>query len=466
MAKYLDKGGLSTTWERIKAWIASYISAKFSISSNTGNKIVTIKVNDVTKTVLGTGDGAVGTTSISDEAVTTDKLSENLQLKLETINVITSGDLGTSDHPVSIGGTNVYECGGTVSVNSGQTIKVWPVNSSNIQVYVVKADSSAILSSGTDLAVWSNTSSPTSVIIGSSTSATQLNYLVFEIASGSTQSDWNETSTDSAAYIKNKPDTNAFARKAQQSIVLDTAHSTLNDQTRGRTITIDVPSGTHSVDVVTHDMVSGAPSGSSSNTIIPTWAGVNAYFAPVGGWGENGTYQTPVAPTAEQTTNNTQIATTAFVHTAVAEGIAGAINYEVVSQLPASGVQGTIYLLPGALVASTISTGSPKEYGLYEITAVASPTGNPSMSGYYEQEGTNYVPSKDTTVVTGKTYYTIALTADETVQSGKTYYQATYDEYIWVDAIQGYTKLGAAAIDLGAITDEEIEDIVENQYNP
>ena len=41
----------------------------------------------------------------------------------------------------------------------------------------------------------------------------------------------------------------------------------------------------------------------------------------------------------------------------------------------------------------------------YTYTAVADPTGNPSEEGWYEKQGTLYLKSKDTTVVTGKTYY-------------------------------------------------------------
>lgn len=46
----------------------------------------------------------------------------------------------------------------------------------------------------------------------------------------------------------------------------------------------------------------------------------------------------------------------------------------------------------------------------YTYTAVASPTGNPSEQGYYERSGTSpnyvYTLSTDTTVDSGKTYYT------------------------------------------------------------
>lgn len=38
-------------------------------------------------------------------------------------------------------------------------------------------------------------------------------------------------------------------------------------------------------------------------------------------------------------------------------------------------------------------------------TVVESPTGNPKTKGYYEKSGIQYVPTEDTTVTSGKTYY-------------------------------------------------------------
>ncbi len=50
----------------------------------------------------------------------------------------------------------------------------------------------------------------------------------------------------------------------------------------------------------------------------------------------------------------------------------------------------------------------------YTYTAVSSPTGNPSTQGYYERSGTSpnytYTRSTDTTVQSGKTYYTRSST--------------------------------------------------------
>ena len=46
--------------------------------------------------------------------------------------------------------------------------------------------------------------------------------------------------------------------------------------------------------------------------------------------------------------------------------------------------------------------------GRTEYEAVAEPTGNPSTSSYFDKEGDLYKPSRDTSVKTGKTYYTVA----------------------------------------------------------
>lgn len=50
------------------------------------------------------------------------------------------------------------------------------------------------------------------------------------------------------------------------------------------------------------------------------------------------------------------------------------------------------------------------DLGTESFTAVATPTGNPSTSNYFEKDGDAYVKSADTAVVTGKTYYTRTLT--------------------------------------------------------
>ena len=70
--------------------------------------------------------------------------------------------------------------------------------------------------------------------------------------------------------------------------------------------------------------------------------------------------------------------------------------------------------MSGAYNASSIGKGIASWYGgaMVDIegtmTSVSSPSGNPSAKNYYEYDSTNniYVPSKDTSVTSGKTYYT------------------------------------------------------------
>ena len=51
------------------------------------------------------------------------------------------------------------------------------------------------------------------------------------------------------------------------------------------------------------------------------------------------------------------------------------------------------------------------DVGTESFTAVQSPTGNPAEKMYYEKSGSNYFRTTDTTVASGKTYYTRTVTA-------------------------------------------------------
>jgi hypothetical protein len=52
------------------------------------------------------------------------------------------------------------------------------------------------------------------------------------------------------------------------------------------------------------------------------------------------------------------------------------------------------------------------DIGTVTITEVENPTGNPSALGYYEKgAGDTYIKTTDTTVQSGKTYYTRTVTA-------------------------------------------------------
>lgn len=49
----------------------------------------------------------------------------------------------------------------------------------------------------------------------------------------------------------------------------------------------------------------------------------------------------------------------------------------------------------------------PPTYSPGAFTAIADPTGNPSEQGWYEIVSEEYVPTEDTTVQSGKTYYKV-----------------------------------------------------------
>lgn len=83
-------------------------------------------------------------------------------------------------------------------------------------------------------------------------------------------------------------------------------------------------------------------------------------------------------------------------------------------------------------------TENPQEEGWYEyvysynaVTPVG--TENPQEEGWYEYNGSDYVLTTDTTIVSGKTYYersgSYVQTTDTTVDVSKTYYEPNYYEY-------------------------------------
>lgn len=90
-------------------------------------------------------------------------------------------------------------------------------------------------------------------------------------------------------------------------------------------------------------------------------------------------------------------------------------------------------------VADPSTIINPKEEPLYELDATiekyiqVTPVGteDPSAENWYESDGAGgYVPSTDTTVDSGKTYYELkngyVRTEDSTVDSGKTYYTGVF----------------------------------------
>lgn len=109
---------------------------------------------------------------------------------------------------------------------------------------------------------------------------------------------------------------------------------------------------------------------------------------------------------------------------------------------------------------TTPGTVNPQTMGWYERTqtTIASPSGNPSTQGWYQKVEDIYIPTSDTSVVTGKTYYTITytLTSDVTVVEDKRYYTRSGNAFpdqvtrllTWTlppMEIQAYSKNGSQA---------------------
>ena len=67
------------------------------------------------------------------------------------------------------------------------------------------------------------------------------------------------------------------------------------------------------------------------------------------------------------------------------------------------------------------SDENPKANNWYYYTSVSSPTGNPSSKMYYEKNGSNFVLTDDTTVKSGKTYYTVTKCTETKPVAGRNY---------------------------------------------
>ena len=67
-------------------------------------------------------------------------------------------------------------------------------------------------------------------------------------------------------------------------------------------------------------------------------------------------------------------------------------------------------LMGMTLMAEYLDGIAAVDIGTETYTAVASPSGNPAALGYFEKSGNDYFVTTDTTVVSGKTYYSRAVT--------------------------------------------------------
>lgn len=140
--------------------------------------------------------------------------------------------------------------------------------------------------------------------------------------------------------------------------------------------------------------------------------------------------------------NATQVQTAIDAAIQGLSGITFNFDYDTVSELPATGEEGTIYFIP--------------DQSCFEET-----TDSSFITGkkYFEYDDTSgsYIPTEDTTMQSGKTYYTL--------KSGTN----VYIEYVWSIAKGSYEQIGSATIDtsslwakseLVAITTSEIDTIL------
>lgn len=107
--------------------------------------------------------------------------------------------------------------------------------------------------------------------------------------------------------------------------------------------------------------------------------------------------------------------------------------------------------------------------GDIEFGAVSSPSGNPQQKGYFEQDGSSYKSTEDTSVVTGKTYYlpemdpgTISWMVNTAMRDGLT---EEYDTTKAADARSGYPKwLLKANETVSQVVSDDLWDYFWNQY--
>lgn len=147
------------------------------------------------------------------------------------------------------------------------------------------------------------------------------------------------TSADGAMSLEDKTKLDGVATGAQvnviESIKLQGASSDLSISSKKVTIPVDTSA------------TSGSGNPISSGAMY-TALGAKAPLASPALTG------TPTAPTATAGTNTTQIATTAFVQAAISAAVSG--SFKFVNELPVTGEEGYIYLVPHTHSASSTNT--------------------------------------------------------------------------------------------------------------
>lgn len=415
MAKYLDYGGLSTAWTRTKSWVISYV--KFFINKELGGggsstEAQALNAQDPKANTYNVPftwypeGGTAGAAGHSVGAGYTIKVEADsghansnvcICLKEDNLSGLANG-VGSAEYTNNTAGTQTVVVGAS---DPSATLTITISKSAADRLDDIEA---AIVSSP-----------DTKDTTGTTADASKL-YLTGAKAQGSASTPYGVTYTQSAAYIT----AGKVYSNSKETVNLSDTQSLTNKTYNGLTLTkaatgFTVAGGTTSKTLTVPETYTlGNACEKTVDTSIGTNPGVNL---------------------------PTSTAVASYVETAINNALTGKIQYTVVQNyesLPATGAEGTVYLVPN---------------GEYKYTLIESPASgaNPSMLGWYVWDVTTgtYVASQDTTVQTGRNYYKRST---------------VYDEYIWVDSISGYTALGAAAIDLGSLTTEEISYIIENTY--
>lgn len=289
MSKYLDNNGLLYFWQKIKATFATQDDLE--------------DVSDDLETLSGRVDGIISqggepnvieTVKVNNSALTPDAS--------KAVN-ITIGQ-GSSNGTIAVNGANVSVKGLNSAAYTAST------------AYDAAGSAAAVLGASTDSASANTVYGAKAAASAAQADVDALEQLVGDTAVG-TQITNAINDLDSSI--------SAETNKAIASITI--ANGKISAHTKA-TIPTNNNQLTNGAGYQTASDVSSAIS-VKANIASPTFTG------------------TPAAPTAAAGTNTTQIATTAFVSTAVANAIAGvtSITFSVVQSLPATGANGTIYLV-------------------------------------------------------------------------------------------------------------------------
>lgn len=445
MAKYLDYTGLTTVWQRIKAYIAGRISSSNDIVTitNIDNSVTGItkqtyqipttkKLSDTIEAldakVYAGSNGQTDTTAASaEDTYDSDDDSEVKILITETDGKITS---------VSIGTNGLASDSEVIKTITGDTFVSATKNNNTVTLATQTEDMAASAGSiGTyNSTTGEQTTAPTApTLTGNSSKLTDTDDIATKV----------KTYVDGKVNIeKARSDANTIAKIAalDSNVTLGTDNVTQpsgSSLTRSSSVTVLQGVKVGEVDGKLADVGNGTNSSNSYTLDVDAAGAANAAYLEL------------LGDSSDDSSENTIYGVKAYADAAVASAFGGVTSityntdYSSYSSLPTTGEAGVIYLIPS--------------YGYTRVLPAG--TENPSNLGWYEYNSQNriYTATTDTTVNASKTYYT----QDSEERNVK-------DEYIYIPGVEGatgsYEKLGEASLDLDnylkiseALTTQEIE---------